>query len=117
MLKITTLNVNGLRNIQKRKILFNHLKREKHDIICLQETHGTREDEVLWQQQWGGEISFSHGESSSRGVAILASQKSGIKLTNQENDMDGRIVKADVLWNGINLVFSPYMLLILCIQG
>ncbi len=114
MLRITTLNVNGLRKNEKREILFNHLKREKHDIICLQETHSIQGDENFWRQQWGGDIFFSHGESSSRGVAILASNKSGIKLNNMDKDKEGRIVKADFMWEGINIgvvsVYAPNLM-------
>ena len=47
LLRIVTLNVNGLRNKQKRDILFNHLNREKYDIICLQETHSAPIDEAI----------------------------------------------------------------------
>ena len=99
MLRIATLNVNGLRNDQKREILFNHLNREKYDIICLQETHSTREDEGSWTKQWGGEMAFNHGESNSKGVAILASRKSEIKLENLDKDDEGRLITCDILWN------------------
>ena len=111
MLKIVTLNVNGIRNNQKRQILSNHFSREKYDIICLQETHSASTDESLWRKEWGGDIFSSHGERDSRGVAILASYRSGIKLVNPDSDKDGRIVTGDVSWKGINLsilcIYAP----------
>ena len=37
-LKFASLNVRGLRNIKKRRALFNSFKTKDFDIICLQET-------------------------------------------------------------------------------
>ena len=76
---IATLNVNGLRDYQRRDMIFNYLTRKKIAIVCLQETHSEVRDELSWRKQWGGggggNIIFSHGERNSRGVAILTSQK------------------------------------------
>ena len=111
MLRIVSLNVNGLRNDKKREMVFNHLIREKYDIICLQETHSANIDENLWKSQWGGDIIFSHGERDSRGVAVLASRRSGIKLANPDCDNHGRILTCDFFWQSINLnllnIYTP----------
>ena len=42
---LITLNIQGLRNVRNRKTLFSWLNCAKPDIICLQETHSTSEDE------------------------------------------------------------------------
>ena len=46
-------------------------KKYHRGITLLQETHSTTADENYWVEDWGGDIIFSHGNSRSRGVAIL----------------------------------------------
>ena len=70
-LKICTLNVNGIRNNMKRKSLFHKLKVEKYDIVCLQESHVTRNDVDQWEREWGGKIFISPDTNKSKGQAIL----------------------------------------------
>ena len=114
LLTITTVNVNGLRNVSKRNILFDYLKDRKFDIVLLQETHSDYNDEVLWSRQWEGQISFNHGPNHTKGVAILTSKKSGIDISNVEMDDEGRWIKGEVIWNDnvINLasVYAPNVL-------
>jgi len=66
-----SLNVRGLRDLDKRKALFLFCKSVKRDIYFLQETHSCVNDEKFWRNQWGSSISFCHNSSSSGGVAIL----------------------------------------------
>ena len=66
-----SLNVRGLNNSRKRKAVFGWLKRSRHDIIFLQETHSTLELEHMWKQDWSGPIIFSHGSGNSKGCCIL----------------------------------------------
>ena len=69
----------GLRDVVKRKEIYTYIKSLNCNIICLQETHSTMEDEKLWSMQWGpGEIFFSHGTSNARGVCILISDRNKI---------------------------------------
>ena len=70
-LNIFSLNVRGLRDFEKRKDIFLKLKDLNADIILIQESHSSPEDEIMWQQQWGGTIFYSHGTRSSRGVMTL----------------------------------------------
>ena len=39
--KMLSLNVRGIRSLDKRKALFNLLAKEKSDIVFLQETYST----------------------------------------------------------------------------
>lgn len=41
-----SLNISGLNNSLKRRRIYNMLKRELIDIICLQETHGKRRENI-----------------------------------------------------------------------
>jgi exodeoxyribonuclease-3 len=73
-LKICSLNVRGLKNKLKRNALFSYLKRERYDIICLQETHVTEQDFDVWQRQWGGKCFFQQGTNRSKGETVLVSK-------------------------------------------
>jgi exonuclease III len=60
-LSLATINVNGLRDKKKRDLVFNWLVAKKIDVICLQETHSTKDDLIRWQNEWkncGGDNSF-----------------------------------------------------------
>lgn len=102
---IATLNVNGLRDAQKRDMVFEYLSRRKADIVFLQETHSEKKDEDLWRKQWGGKIIFSHGKNNSKGVAILTSRKSGLNIINSQSDSQGRWVKGDINVGGNTVSF------------
>lgn len=66
-LKIVNLNVNGLNNANKRRIVFNHLQRTKADLFLLQETHATENTIKMWTQEWVGPIIANNGLQNSRG--------------------------------------------------
>ena len=51
------------------------LKEKEYNMHCLQETHFTSLDEVVWKTEWGGEIIFCHGQRNSKGVIILINKK------------------------------------------
>ena len=92
---ILSLNVRGLGNEVKRKLIFEYY-RNRADIILFQETHSTNNCEKIWTAQWGGPILFSHGESTSRGVAILFKKSGQFNITNILRDFDGRFLACDI---------------------
>ncbi len=69
-INITTFNVNGLGIDIKRQSIFNKLKGD-NSVIMLQETHSITNIEKKWKMEWGVKIIFSHGNSNSKGVAII----------------------------------------------
>ena len=74
--KFNTINLNlfncrGLRNKTKRRQVFAWVQNSHYGITFLQETHSIVDDESTWKIEWGNDIIFSHGNSTSRGVAIL----------------------------------------------
>lgn len=73
--KIVSLNVNGLNQYQKRGQIFRYIKGKDPDLTFLQETYSSVAIEKLWSNEWGKKIYFSHGSSSSKGVACLVSHK------------------------------------------
>ena len=78
MVKIISLNVRGLANLEKRRIIFK-LCRDRGDIILLQETHSTPEFEQQWKLEWGGQIIFAHHVSNSCGVCIMFKKDIDVK--------------------------------------
>ena len=55
-----------------------------------------------------GQIIFSHGDSNSRGVALLTSWKSGLNINNAQSDSQGRWVKGEVKIDETFHLFSLY---------
>ena len=52
-IKIVSLNTRGLRNYTKRKKVFRFLKRNKANIMLLQETHCSVEVQNMWENEFG----------------------------------------------------------------
>jgi len=63
-----------------------------YDVIMLQETQSTVQDEIKWQSEWGGKIVFSHGKKDARGVMILFKGNTDIDITEVKSDGDGRML-------------------------
>ena len=53
-ISIASYNCNGLADNKKRLSVFTWLKEKEYNIYCLQETHSTILDKVLWKNNWGG---------------------------------------------------------------
>lgn len=104
MVRFLSCNVRGLGDYLKRKKLFHYFHIEDLDVVCLQETHSTKNVAKNWRTQWGGPIFYSHGTSASRGVAILFSKKLNVKIINSDHDNEGRIVKVRFQYEDIQLV-------------
>ena len=50
---IASLNVDGIRDDDKRARIFEYLKSLKYDFFLLQETHIQTEDIEAWSTEWG----------------------------------------------------------------
>ena len=53
-LRVASVNVRGLKNNLKRLALFHKLKSIRYDVIYLQETHTTLQEESLYTSEWSG---------------------------------------------------------------
>ena len=73
-MRLVALNVNGIRNDNKRERLFKWLVSKPYDLYLIQETHCTDEVEEKWKRQWKGVSLWNNGDSNSRGVAMLFKQ-------------------------------------------
>ena len=114
-LSLATINVNDLRDKKKRDLIFNWLVAKTIDVICLQETHSTKDDLIRWQNEWkncGGDTSFFNcGTSDSRGVGILLSKKLKENVEFFSQDNSGRILRSPLKINDstfyISNIYAP----------
>lgn len=95
-LNLHSLNVRGISNEKKRKLLFQWLKKNYPGIVLLQETHSTEQNEKLWANEWGHQIVFSHGSNNSCGVAILFDSKHDYNVVVKHNDKEGRFLLVEL---------------------
>ena len=86
--KVLTLNCNGKRGKLKRKALFSMFKKQKYDIVCLQEVYILEKDYHQWSREWGGLLYYIPGSNHSKGLLCLV--KKGLNITDvtQENRGD-----------------------------
>jgi exonuclease III len=77
--------------------VLNYLKTKHPGIVFLQETHTTSGDQIIWKNDWKGDIFMSHGSSHSKGVAILIPNNLDYQVNDTELDSEGRYI----LLNGI----------------
>ena len=89
IIKITSLNCNGLISKVKQDFLINTFNNTNTDIFLLQETH------LASLPGWEGGAIYNFNNNRSGGTAILCNSKSNIKFTNTLSSEDGRICTAD----------------------
>ena len=70
---LVTVNKQGLWNLSRRQTVFNLIKKQKYDVIFLQEMHWTDDLKDTILSEWGGTILFNNFEHNARGTAILFS--------------------------------------------
>ena len=96
--KLVSLNVRGISNFLKRRMIFLWCRKQKTDFIFLQETHSKSDTETQWKNEWGGEIFLSHGGPNSCEVAILLKKGVDCVIHSKILDPQGRyiILKAEI---------------------
>lgn len=96
-----TLNVNGLRDTNKRAGLLQWLSHLSLDFVCLQETHVVSTDECSgWFSSFGYLCLASPGSVHSRGSVILYRPR--FALDKFQIDAEGRFVMADFKFHEIS---------------
>ncbi len=109
--KIITINVNGIRSAHK-KGLFQWLKNENADIICLQEIKANHEDIPNELIKWNNYYSYFYPAQKKgySGVAIFAKEKPDnviIGVNNCEIDSEGRYLQFDYDKFSIVSIYLP----------
>ena len=95
-LKISTLNVNGLNETNKRRDVLCFLREQKHDIYFLQETHIKESSENYIRATWGYDIWTAGNSTNRNGVAILFNSTFEHKVHNVIKDPEGSYILMDV---------------------
>ena len=98
--RIGSLNVRGINKHSKRISIFNWVKKQNFDIMFLQETFSSVNDEILWQSEWEGQAFWSHGSTHSRGVAILIKKGFDFEQKHIILDPNGRYILIKALIQG-----------------
>lgn len=104
-LKIGSLNLNGARDERKRATFFRLCSLKKLDVIFVQETHSTVDNEVDWKREWEGDVFLSHKTSNSCGVGVLFSKSFSPQSVECEEFIEGRLLKVRVLYENVQFVF------------
>lgn len=77
-IRIGTLNIIGGRDPEMQAAVAELMKLKHIDVLLLQETHSTVDNEADWRKVWLGPVSISHGSNVSAGVAVLVSDWDGL---------------------------------------
>uniref|UniRef100_A0A803TTP7 Reverse transcriptase domain-containing protein n=1 Tax=Anolis carolinensis TaxID=28377 RepID=A0A803TTP7_ANOCA len=88
--KIYINNVNGLNSPNKRRKIFNQLKKEKYSVILLQETHIAERHAAHLHNKDLGKVFYSLAQEKKRGVAIYVNER--IKAELAVKDKEGRFI-------------------------
>ena len=69
-------------------------KNQKASIFYLQETFSKKDDEKIWNSEWGGKIIFSHGTEHGRGGCVMANPNSLFQVESVEIDQECQFIEA-----------------------
>jgi exonuclease III len=98
---LISINANGLADSKRRCSVFGWLKKyhgAQKKITFVQETHSTEKIEKMWENEWGNhhDVYFSHGSSSSRGVAIVIPRALEHKINQVIRSQNGRYIMINI---------------------
>ena len=80
----------------KRRDVFNYLRNKNYSVLCLQDTHFTKNMENIIKAEWGYKAVFSSFSSQSRGVAILFKNDFEFNIHNSTHDTSGNYIILDI---------------------
>ena len=93
---VCSLNCQGLAAKDKRQRVYLWMKNQQCNVMFIQESHFTENIQSDIQKEFKGQIIFNHGNSQSRGVAILIKDHLNAKIIDVYKDEDGRLIVANV---------------------
>ena len=93
----STFNINGASTYEKKKDVFDFIRKKKFDIVFLQETHCKSEAENLVRAIWGYNCFVCGHSTAKKGVAILFNNSFTYKVHNIiKDDVDGSYIILDI---------------------
>ena len=92
-------NVKSLQSYKKQLKNYEYLKNKSgpNGILFLQETHSTKENEIRWNDNFNGQIHYSHGKSNSCDVPIASLGSMMCTGSKKVFDKHGRILIIEAL--------------------
>ena len=93
---ISSLNVRGLDNNEKRRKIFQWLRKKKFSIYMLQEVHCAERSFKTWAAEWGYKAFFSGLASNKAGVAILFNNNFTFKVLRPICNKEWRYIIIDL---------------------
>ena len=99
IIKVSSANCQGLRNLTKRTDVLNYLESSGSNIICLQETHWIDRDLSSIKNIWRGDCFINGTKTNSRGVAILIKPNFEYKIEEVISNNEGNLIIIDFLLN------------------
>ena len=102
-LRFLSLNVDGLRSTGKRRSLFTLLQCDRLDVVLVRRriTQTMLRDRHGLRANWSGPSYWSHGSTTSRGVAVLFGLGADIAdITMRHQSADGRTLSMDFTFAG-----------------
>ena len=98
-LGILSINVHGLRNLDKQRNVISWLHQQPYNIFFLQETYFCTSTANHFKALWGGDVIFSHGGNHSCGVAILFKNSFPGSVSSSSSDQSGRLISVSLSIN------------------
>lgn len=95
---VYSLNVNGINDRLKRRMLFSDLKRFKRCIFCLQETHLQEAIIPILRTQWRQKLIVKGNSSQAGGLAILFSRDLEVEWEILNTDVMFRYVIVKIMY-------------------
>ena len=110
-LNLISFNTRGLGEIKKRRNIVGWLQKFHKctfKFVYLQETHSTVKTEAQWKKDWDNrKIYYSHGDSSSRGVAIILPKNTEYKVIEVTRSSNSRYVTINLETENSTFCFTP----------
>ena len=92
MLSISSANVNGLNEKNKRNTVLTHFANSADDICFLQDLKADSKNKIdKWLRKWDGP-SYSACKDSSSSVVMLFKKNSDFQVQNVSEDQEGRFL-------------------------
>ena len=87
-----SLNIRGLGGKKKSRTVFDWLNKIANGVTFLQETHSNIALAETWESYWKGKIYCAHGNTNSKGVAILFHPNIQHEVIESIEDVEGRFL-------------------------
>lgn len=96
-IRVASVNCRGIQSVKKRNDVLHYLKNKNFQILCLQDTHWTRENLREIYPLWNRECILNGTKTNSRGVAILFGPDIEYKIEHTYMDDNGNMICLDLL--------------------